>query len=338
MVITRSSLRTPPPSTRLVVSPRVQPSKAVKVVVRASPPRKETAAAKTRSKPKCPGDIAAAATNVPDHAYHQVQSGLRKAKLSIRLPALRDAKGRFTVGGLMVAFFGKHLGRVVSKEDLVEYLRRNGSTSVDPQPRHLGMQVGLNFLVQGCRHPRTGRVLRQGEYCLLDVKKAHPNHHTMHRAAPPSNGRCLLDFEAIKAIYDHRCACCGSREGQPHLKNQHLLTRLDRGHCDPRMPLSDTNCIPMCTTCNMVYKDRAVINKRGFISSWLGIDTHADELSTSVAEDAEDAESFITCACGDPDDDDQEEEGEKMSWWTMQRPVLMWCLKFINKFMWYHDP
>jgi hypothetical protein len=59
----------------------------------------------------------------------------------------------------------------------------------------------------------------------------------------------------------------------------------------------------------MVYRDRAVINRRGFISSWLGIDTNikdddeeneqASVNARSIARDAEyeeDAASFVTCA------------------------------------------
>jgi hypothetical protein len=277
--------------------------------------------------------------NKPQDSYKMVQAGLRRSKLhTIRLPSLRDAKGAYTVGGLMVAFFGENVGRVVTKEDLVRYLRSHGCQSVDPQPRHLGMQIGLNFLVQGCKHPRSGRVLRQGEYCLLDVARAHPNHHTMHRARPTSSrGSGNLDFESIKAVYEHRCVCCGSREGQPHLKNKHLLTRLDRGHCDPRLPLDETNCIPMCTTCNMVYKDRAVINKRGFISSWLGIETHVDRaLSAADAEDdgdAEDAESFTTCPDSSASDDPGSNSNRKrtLGWWIIVACASLWSIVFPRK-------
>jgi hypothetical protein len=221
---------------------------------------------------------------------------VRRARLPIKLPSLYDAEGStYTVGGLMVVFFGSRLGQIASKAELVEFLRGHGCRSVDPQPRHLGMQVGLNFLVQGCWHPGQGRKLRRGEYCLLDVRHAHPNRHTMHRDGKAAR---TVDFEPIKAAYGHRCACCGSREDEPHLKNSHLITRLDRGHCDPRRPLDSSNCIPMCTTCNMVYKDRAVINKRGFISSWLGIDIDPpskDGVGDDDKDDASSSASFKTC-------------------------------------------
>jgi hypothetical protein len=47
------------------------------------------------------------------------------------------------------------------------------------------------------------------------------------------------------------------------------VTTLEKGHCDPRRPLTDDNCIPMCKLCNMVYKDNAVLNRRGFVIHWL---------------------------------------------------------------------
>lgn len=162
----------------------------------------------------------------------------------------------------MVVFFALHLGRIVTKRELLVFLREAGVDTPDPQPRHLGMQVGLNFLVQGCWHPRAKRALGRGEYCLLDLKTCHPNHQTMHRTSMLEKS----DFLDIKAVYKHRCACCGSLEGEPHLKNELLMTTLERGHCDPRKPLDADNCIPMCTVCNRVYKNSAVFTKRGFVA------------------------------------------------------------------------
>ena len=126
------------------------------------------------------------------------------------------------------------------------------------------------------------RKLRRGEYCLLDLKSAHPNHATMHRAKV--TGAKALAWEPMKKLYGGRCACCGSVEGQRHLKNEHLVTTLEKGHCDPRRPLTDDNCIPMCKLCNMVYKDNAVLNRRGFVVQWLSAG-NAEEPPQSIAED-----------------------------------------------------
>lgn len=193
---------------------------------------------------------------------------LRAANDGVGLPALRHApgpsqrKGRLTVGGTSLAFFACHLGRVVPKTALVAFLRRARIATRDPQPRHLGMQAGFDFLVAGCVHPRTKVVLRRGEYCLMRLRRAgRPQHRS--RAAAPCN------FAALKVRYDHRCAVCGSAEFQPHLKNRRLQTRLERAHMDPRRPLGAGNCIPMCALCNRVYRNRAVFNRNGFVSAWL---------------------------------------------------------------------
>jgi hypothetical protein len=190
-------------------------------------------------------------------------------KKGVKTPTKRKAAAatprQYTVGGLMLVFFAARVGQIATKVELAAFLRTMRCKTPDPQPRHLGMQLGLNFLVQGCHHPAAGRVLKRGEYCLLDLTSVHPSHGTMHRA--PVHGGAL-DFGAIKALYDLRCACCGSREGERHFKNAHLITTLERGHCDPRKPLTADNCVPMCNMCNMVYKDRAVINLRGFVVEW----------------------------------------------------------------------
>ena len=181
------------------------------------------------------------------------------------LQKARSPPRQFTVGGLMLVFFATRVGEVATKDELVAFLRAHRCRSHDPQPRHMGMQLGLNFLVNGCWHPRLKRALRRGEYCLLDLTRTHPARATQHRAKAAG-----LDFDGLKRAYDGRCACCGSPEGKPHLKNPLLVTALERGHCDPRRPLGDAgNCIPMCSMCNMVYKDNAVLSSRGFVILWL---------------------------------------------------------------------
>ena len=219
-----------------------------------------TAAQACGGVPKKPAEVVAEYNRVKATlvTHRNVLRGL------VRLPRLKRADGQFTLGGLMLTFFSAHLGHVVTKAALVGFLRQFKCDSTDPQPRHLGMQRGFDFLVAGCWHPGLERRLRCGEYCLLSLERAHPSAAAMHR----SQDVTARGFDALKRVYGHRCACCGSKEGDPHLKNGHLITRLEKGHCDPRRPLAN-NCLPMCGLCNMVYKDRAVFNPRGFIVRWL---------------------------------------------------------------------
>lgn len=203
--------------------------------------------------------------------YNRVKAALVLGSLQgmIKVPRLRGADGGFTINALMLTFFSSHLGQIMTKMALITFLRRFKCDSLDPQPRHLGLQRGFDFLVGGCWHPGLQRTLRYGEFCLLSLTRAHPSAASMHR----SHRMSCTTFDAIKRAYAHRCACCGSKEGEPHLKNAHLVTRLEKGHCDPRRPLLN-NCIPMCGLCNMVYKNRAVFNTRGFIIKWLTTSSH----------------------------------------------------------------
>ena len=203
-----------------------------------------------------------------ERVHDDVKKSIRKKNLrGVKIPELyaKDEKKKYTIGGLMLVFFAARMGQIATKEELIQFLRLHRCASNDPQPRHMGMQMGLNFLVNGCFHPKLQRELRRGEYCLLDLRKAHPARDMMHRAKGIGGD---FSFDAMKRSYDMRCACCGSRENEKHFKNALLVTRLERGHCDPSRPLSASNCIPMCNMCNMVYKNNAVLNARGFVVQW----------------------------------------------------------------------
>lgn len=147
----------------------------------------------------------------------------------------------------------------MKKSDLTAFLRLHNCKSTDPQPRHLGTQRGLYFLVQGCWHPCARRKLKAGEYCLMSFNKGVrvPQHRSVIMTQAV--------FDDIKKEYDSRCAVCGSPENEYHYKQAHLITSLQKGHCNPRLPLTAANCIPICAYCNRVYKNNAVFNKRGII-------------------------------------------------------------------------
>lgn len=70
-------------------------------------------------------------------------------------------------------------------------------------------------------------------------------------------------FDELKAVYDFRCATCGSQEGKPHLIEPDKRTALQQGHMDPAMPLTLTNTIPQCQVCNQVYQDRYIFDVKG---------------------------------------------------------------------------
>lgn len=237
------------------------------------------AAAAGKGRSSAAGNVGkASSSSAVDAAYAQL---VAEACPQLRVPRLRDPRGQLTSVGLSLLFFYQHLDKVKTLSELKAYMAACGRPAEkDPQPRHLGLQHGFRFLVQGSRHPRTGHVLRPGEYCLLCVKRPHesflgtPRGGDMGRSGgvrkrvAAHHRVCTMTaaaFKQLKARYGSRCAHCGSTEGERHLKNRLALTALQMGHMDPRLPLAPGNCIPLCSLCNRVYKDGVVFNLRGFV-------------------------------------------------------------------------
>jgi hypothetical protein len=98
---------------------------------------------------------------------------------------------------------------------------------------------------------------------LLSVKKPHDSYLAgcIHRECNVTTAA----FEALKKRFKQRCAHCGSEEGESHLKNRLVNTALQMGHMDPRKPLTLGNCIPLCSMCNGVYRNKFVFNIRGYV-------------------------------------------------------------------------
>lgn len=199
-------------------------------------------------------------------AYARIAALVARKRLPVRMPRLCSGP-RYTVTALMLIFFYLNLGQVKTIVQLKKFLTDHGCMSMNPQPRHLGMQHGFRFLVQNCVHPRQRLPLRQGQYCLLDLLYAHPSAACQHRAR--DSMLTSLQFKRLCCRFQGRCAVCGSKEGEPHFKNALLRTTIEKGHADPRRPLTVRNCIPMCRLCNCAYKNKAAFNSRGLIIRWL---------------------------------------------------------------------
>ena len=182
-----------------------------------------------------------------------------------RMPQLFRPDGTFAITGLSFTYFFLRKGCIVTKRELLLFLRAHGCCKTQmPNPRHFGLQNGLYFLVSGSYHPIKRRILKPGQYCLYSIVRAHPGFST---CTGRDRRRPLVkqEFERIKKSFDCRCAVCGSKERERNFKNATLVTKLEMGHCDPREPLSVSNCIPTCQYCNRMYKDRFVFNLRGDI-------------------------------------------------------------------------
>jgi hypothetical protein len=186
----------------------------------------------------------------------------QRCKTSKAPNLLNITKTKYTIQGLAFVFFGQNMGQVMHKRDLISFLKRHGCHTVDPQPRHLGMQFGLDFLVMRSYHAKLKRALKAGEYCLRSLTTTHPKPFASeHRCSHVTKQA----FARLKKHYAHRCSCCGSKEHESNFKNPKIITVIEKGHKDPRKPLTVGNCIPLCTMCNHVYKNNVVFTERGFV-------------------------------------------------------------------------
>lgn len=201
-----------------------------------------------------------------EHVYAELVSKMKKNKMHrVRIPQLYNKDNNFSITGLSIVYFYMHLRKIVTKHDLTVFLRKYGCCKINPpNPRHLGMQYGFFFLVRDSYHPKYRRTLRPGEYSLYSIAKEHPSiteHGSTHRRIKLSS----YEFNKLKLKYDCRCAVCGSKEGEANFKNKTVTTKLEKGHMNPAHELSASNCIPICTVCNQVYKNNYVFNSRGLI-------------------------------------------------------------------------
>lgn len=158
----------------------------------------------------------------------------------VRLPRLRQA-GQYTKYALTLVYLaqGYPHTRTVSKKELTEFIRQYYPDVNDvQQARHLGAQQGWCIL-SGERNDLASEGMKSGEYRLQTLEECYPGFTAERREEQMD-----ADYwEALKAKYDYRCACCGSREGEPHRYWKNTLTKLQKGHKDPRRPLGPGNII-----------------------------------------------------------------------------------------------
>ena len=100
--------------------------------------------------------------------------------------------------------------------------------------------------------------LKNGEYKLISLEQPYPGFIKNRRTGLNTN-----DFEEIKKHYGYRCACCGSKEGEPHLYYKNIITQLQQGHMNPSKDLTEGNIIPQCQICNQPDKNRWIYDSFG---------------------------------------------------------------------------
>ena len=148
-------------------------------------------------------------------------------------------------------FLFKHTGEVVTKQELTEGWNKIGKPTNDFQSaRHLGLQHG--YLIENNNSGISG-------YRLITLEKPHPSFISDRRTEYFTKE----EWEQTKEEANHRCLTCGAFEGEKHYKQQTLIVKLEKGHCDPTKPLTIDNTFPQCNYCNKIYKDKFEFDKRG---------------------------------------------------------------------------
>ena len=178
----------------------------------------------------------------------------------VLLPKLKRGE-QYTKDALVLVFLARNYPAtsVVTKEELTDFIRQYYPEVNDvQQARHLAAQKGW-MILSGTRHDQASKALAASEYQLTTLKKHYPGFTHQRRA-------CAVDgdeFEELKRAYDYRCACCGSREGEPHRYWTNTITVLQKGHMDPSKPLEPGNIIPQCQKCNQPDRNYWIYDAKG---------------------------------------------------------------------------
>ena len=172
------------------------------------------------------------------------------------VPRLTTSKGKPIINCIVLCILKKNEGNFVSKKTLTQEvsLYTNQISNDIQQARHLGLQYGWN--IKQTKHNN------EEGYILVNTTEPHPFFQDTRRL------NTITDWDGLKQRYNYQCVVCGSIEGQPNLKFSHKVVKLEKGHMDPRKPMSDDNIIPMCDCCNQFYKNRAVFDNLGRIEDY----------------------------------------------------------------------
>ena len=182
-------------------------------------------------------------------------------ELGVKLPQLRKANGDYVLSALTLVYLARGYPAVqtVSKSELTQFMRQYVPDINDvQQARHLAAQSGW-YILSGTRKDGRDMNIQPGEYRLISLEKAYPGFNSQRRVDLSSPDY----WEQLKAAYGYRCACCGSKEGEPNFNWPDTITVLQKGHMDPTKALSPGNLIPQCVKCNQPARDFWIFDDKG---------------------------------------------------------------------------
>ena len=116
--------------------------------------------------------------------YNEIKMNWEKylKKSSVRMPNLSSG-GKYTINSLVLIYLYSKLGKIVSKQELTEFLKSMGIESNDvQQARHLAQQSGW-YILSGTRGDIECKEygIAPGEYLLKTIKEAYPSYKQLKR-------------------------------------------------------------------------------------------------------------------------------------------------------------
>jgi hypothetical protein len=175
----------------------------------------------------------------------------------VKFHELKKKTGEYKGTALALAAFISYPFHFIHKDVLSKFIRdMTGNSQGDFQARHLAAQNGWNILNKNESYFGNFRT-KSGFHMITDFTVAKLGY------MPDRREDLITSFDEMKKLYGNRCATCGAKEGEAAPKNLSKLVALQRGHCDPSLPLTDDNTIPQCEECNQLYKNDFVFDLNG---------------------------------------------------------------------------
>ena len=144
---------------------------------------------------------------------------------------------------------------ILNKKYIEKYLSNTLNIIGDRQEfRHLGKNDGFDILQ--CGDMFKTYKLKRGEYLFNGFENVNKFYSKNRR-----NERSL-NWDGIKQKYNHRCACCGCKNGSKHRYTNQVVI-LEKGHKNPINGMVDDNIIPLCKYCNQIFSDKFILNDQG---------------------------------------------------------------------------
>jgi uncharacterized protein CbrC (UPF0167 family) len=183
------------------------------------------------------------------------------AEKGVVLPNLKKGS-TYTKDALTLVYLFKKINQGVSKGELTGFINEYypGTNDVQ-QARHLAAQKGW-YILSGTRGDANSG-LKSGEYKLVSVEIPYLEFTNGRRKSVLGTD----SWEGLKEKYNYRCATCGSKEGEEHYYNPSLVTKLQKGHKNPNLPMDISNIIPQCSWCNRAYRNYFCFDETGRVSA-----------------------------------------------------------------------